>query len=160
MINYDLKRIRAIALDVDGVLSRQTITMDADGLPLRTVNIKDGYALQLAVKEGFHACIITGGSAQATRVRYEGLGIQDIFLGCAVKLLAYEEFKSKYSLHDYEVMSICGLPCCPSDAAPEIRKLSLYVSHLPGGEGCVRDVVEQVLRANGKWMRDKKAFGW
>ena len=172
MINYDLKRIRAIALDVDGVLSRQTITMDADGLPLRTVNIKDGYALQLAVKEGFHVCIITGGSAHATRVRYEGLGIQDIFLGCAVKLLADEEFKSKYSLHDdevlymgddipdYEVMSICGLPCCPSDAAPEIRKLSLYVSHLPGGEGCVRDVVEQVLRANGKWMCDKKAFGW
>lgn len=172
MINYDLKRIRAIAFDVDGVLSRQTITMDADGLPLRTVNIKDGYALQLAVKEGFHACIITGGSAHATRVRYEGLGIQDIFLGCAVKLLAYEEFKSKYSLHDdevlymgddipdYEVMSICGLPCCPSDAAPEIRKLSLYVSHLAGGDGCVRDVVEQVLRANGKWMCDKKAFGW
>ena len=172
MINYDLRKIRAIVLDVDGVLSRQTITMDADGLPLRTVNIKDGYALQLAVKEGFHACIITGGSAHATRVRYEGLGIQDIFLGCAVKLQAYEEFMRKYSLHDdevlymgddipdYEVMSICGLPCCPSDAAPEIRKLSLYVSHLPGGEGCVRDVVEQVLRANGKWMRDKKAFGW
>ena len=172
MINYDLKRIRAIALDVDGVLSRQTITMDADGLPLRTVNIKDGYALQLAVKEGFHVCIITGGSAHATRVRYEGLGIQDIFLGCAVKLLAYEEFKSKYSLHDdevlymgddipdYEVMKRCGCPCAPSDAAPEIKQLALYVSHLKGGYGCARDVIEQVLRAKGKWLADAKAFGW
>ena len=172
MINYDLKRIRAIALDVDGVLSRQTITMDADGLPLRTVNIKDGYALQLAVKEGFHVCIITGGSAHATRVRYEGLGIQDIFLGCAVKLLAYEEFKSKYSLHDdevlymgddipdYEVMKRVGCPCCPADACPEIRDISLYVSHRNGGYGCGRDVVEQVLMAQGKWMSDKTAFGW
>ena len=172
MINYDLKRIRAIALDVDGVLSRQTITMDADGLPLRTVNIKDGYALQLAVKEGFHACIITGGSAHATRVRYEGLGIQDIFLGCAVKLLAYEDFKSKYSLHDYEVlymgddipdyevMKRVGCPCCPADACPEIRDISLYVSHRNGGYGCGRDVVEQVLMAQGKWMSDKTAFGW
>lgn len=172
MINYDLKKIKAIVFDVDGVLSASTITLHPNGEPMRTVNIKDGYAIQLAMKQGLRIAILTGGKTESVRQRYANLGVEDIYMACAVKLRPYEEFLANYcysdeevmymgdDIPDYEVMSICGLPCCPSDAAPEIRKLSLYVSHLAGGDGCVRDVVEQVLRANGKWMCDKKAFGW
>ena len=172
MIDYDLKKIRAVVFDVDGVLSAETITLSAEGEPLRTVNIKDGYAIQLACKRGLRVAVITGGNTAAVRKRYEGLGVEDIFMGCAVKIKTYHEFLEKYGLQneevmyvgddipDYEVMRACGCPCCPADAAPEIRHASLYVSHLRGGYGCGRDVTEQVLRAQGKWMTDAKAFGW
>ncbi len=172
MINYDLTRIRALAFDVDGVLSAETIPLGMDGTPCRTVNIKDGYALQLAVKTGLHIAVITGGNVKAVGKRYRGLGIEDICLGAAVKMEAYESFLEKYGLHDeevlymgddipdYEVMKRCGCSCCPADAAPEIKEVSLYISHIRGGYGCVRDVVEQVLKAQGKWMADKTAFGW
>ena len=172
MINYDLTKIRALCFDVDGVLSAETVPMDSMGNPLRTVNIKDGYALQLAVKMGLHLAIITGARVESVRHRYEGLGIPDVHIACSVKLHTYEAFKQKYGLSDeevlymgddipdYEVMQRCGCPCCPADAAPEIRQSSIYISHLRGGYGCGRDVVEQVLRAQGKWMADEKAFGW
>lgn len=172
MINYDLKKIRAIVFDVDGVLSAETITLSAEGEPLRTVNIKDGYALQLAVKRGLHVAIITGGNTEAVRKRYEGLGVQDIMMGCKVKTVAYDALKAKYGLKDdevlymgddipdYEVMQLVGCPCCPADACAEIRGISVYVSHRNGGYGCGRDVVEQVLMAQDKWMSDKVAFGW
>lgn len=172
MINYDLRKIKALLFDVDGVLSAETITMDAQGTPLRTVNIKDGYALQLAVKCGLHVGIITGASVQAIKVRFEGLGIQEVHLGCANKVAVYEDLLVRLGIRheevlymgddipDYPVMRLCGCPCCPADAASEIREASVYVSHLRGGYGCGRDVVEQVLRAQGKWMQDQKAFGW
>lgn len=172
MIPYDLKKIKAVAFDVDGVLSRQTIVLHPSGEPMRTVNIKDGYALQLAIKMGLHVAIITGGTSQAVRRRYEGLGIPDVYLGCAVKIHTYEAFLEKYGLTDeevlymgddipdYEILTRCGCPCCPADAAPEIRSVSCYISHLAGGEGCGRDVLEQVLRAQGKWMNSDHAFGW
>ena len=172
MINYDLRKIKALLFDVDGVLSAETITMDAQGTPLRTVNIKDGYALQLAVKCGLHVGIITGASVQAIKVRFEGLGIQEVHLGCANKVAVYEDLLLRLGIRheevlymgddipDYPVMRLCGCPCCPADAAPEIREASVYVSHLRGGYGCGRDVVEQVLRAQGKWMQDQRAFGW
>ena len=172
MINYDLRKIKALLFDVDGVLSAETITMDAQGTPLRTVNIKDGYALQLAVKCGLHVGIITGASVQAIKVRFEGLGIQEVHLGCANKVAVYEDLLVRLGIRheevlymgddipDYPVMRLCGCPCCPAAAAPEIREASVYVSHLRGGYGCGRDVVEQVLRAQGKWMQDQKAFGW
>ena len=172
MINYDLRKIKALLFDVDGVLSAETITMDAQGTPLRTVNIKDGYALQLAVKCGLHVGIITGASVQAIKVRFEGLGIQEVHLGCANKVAVYEDLLVRLGIRheevlymgddipDYPVMRLCGCACCPADAAPEIREASVYVSHLRGGYGCGRDVVEQVLRAQGKWMQDQKAFGW
>ena len=172
MINYDLRKIKALLFDVDGVLSAETITMDAQGTPLRTVNIKDGYALQLAVKCGLHVGIITGASVQAIKVRFEGLGIQEVHLGCANKVAVYEDLLVRLGIRheevlymgddipDYPVMRLCGCPCCPADAAPEIREASVYVSHLRGGYGCGRDVVEQGLRAQGKWMQDQKAFGW
>lgn len=172
MINYDLTKIRALVFDVDGVLSLATINMDTDGQPMRTLNIKDGYALQLAVKMGLKVAIITGGKTEAVRKRYEGLGLGDVHLGASVKINVYEAFKQKYALTDeevlymgddipdYEVMQACGCPCCPADAAPEIKQISTYISHRNGGEGCGRDVVEQVLKAQGKWMADKVAFGW
>lgn len=172
MIDYDLKKIKALFFDVDGVLSAETIGMDANGDPMRTVNIKDGYALQLAVKAGLHIAIITGGKTEAIRKRYEGLGIKDIFLGTAVKTKEYQLLLDKYQLSpeevlymgddipDYEVLRLVGLPCCPADAAPEIKQICKYISHRNGGYGCGRDVVEQVLKAHGKWMSHSEAFGW
>ena len=172
MINYDLTQIKAILFDVDGVLSAETITMNDDGQPMRTMNIKDGYAIQLAVKRGLHIAIMTGGTTASIRHRYEGLGVQDIYLRCAVKLLVYEEYMKKYGLHDhevifvgddipdYEVMTHCGCPCCPADACVEIKSVSRYISQRNGGYGVGRDIIEQVLKAQGKWMGDKTAFGW
>lgn len=172
MINYDLKKIRALLFDVDGVLSAETVSQGSDGEPMRTVNIKDGYALRLAQMSGLHVAIITGARPEAIRRRYELLGIEDVFLACSVKIETYEQLKAKYGftddeviymgddIPDYEVMKAVGLPCCPADAAPEIRDISLYVSHLCGGYGCVRDVVEQVLKAQGKWMANADAFSW
>ena len=172
MINYDLQRIRAIVFDVDGVLSASTITLSADGEPLRTVNIKDGYAIQLAQKMGLRICIITGGDTKAVRKRYEGLGVEDIYMKAGVKLLAYEDFKTRYGLADdevmfvgddipdYEVMLRCGCACCPVDACADIKSVSSYVTTCAGGMGCGREVIEQTLRAKGLWMKDAKAFGW
>lgn len=172
MINYDLSKIKTVVFDVDGVLSRQTITLSSTGEPLRTVNIKDGYAIQLAQKVGLHIAILTGGNTEAIRKRYAGLGVEDIFMGCAVKVKTYEEFLQKYGIKheeviyvgddipDYEVMRLCGCPCCPADACSDIKDISLYISNRNGGDGVGRDVVEQVLRAQGKWLSDAKAFGW
>ncbi|MCD8318108.1 MAG: HAD-IIIA family hydrolase [Paraprevotella sp.] len=172
MINYDLKKIKALVFDVDGVLSAETILLHPDGEPMRSVNIKDGYALQLAVKTGLHVAVITGGNTEAVRRRYEGLGLTDVYMGCAVKITSYEAFLKRYGLTDeevlymgddipdYEVMRRCGCPCSPADAAPEIKGLSLYISHLKGGFGCGRDVIEQVLKTQGKWLKDEQAFGW
>ncbi len=172
MINYDLSKIRAIIFDVDGVLSSETITLAADGLPLRTVNIKDGYALQLAIKLGLRVAIMTGANVNAIRVRYEGLGLTDIYLGCAVKIKTYESFLQQYGLKDEEVMYMgddipdleimrrVGCPVCPKDACTEVREVSLYVSSRIGGHGCARDVIEQTLRAQGLWQMNATAFGW
>ena len=172
MINYDLSKIKAIIFDIDGVLSAETITLAPDGLPMRTVNIKDGYAIQLAVKHGLRIAIMTGAKVESIRVRYEGLGVEDIYVGCSVKVRTYEAFLEKYGLKeeevmymgddipDLEVMRRVGCPVCPKDAAWEIQEASVYVSHQKGGYGCGRDVIEQVLRAHGKWVMDEKAFGW
>ncbi len=172
MINYDLKKIRAIIFDIDGVLSADTILLHPDGEPMRTVNFKDGYAIQLAQKSGLHVAILTGGNTSSIRKRYEHLGIGDIYMNCCIKLHAYDEFLQKYGLGDeevlymgdditdYEVMQRCGCPCCPADASSDIKSISLYVSDKSGGRGCGRDVVEQVLRAQGKWLGCSEAFGW
>ena len=165
MINYDLTKIRAVIFDVDGVLSQDTVPLYVSGEPMRTVNIKDGYAIQLACKSGLLVVIMTGGTTESVRLRYERLG-------CSVKIKCYDELLDKYGLADdevmymgddvpdYEVMSRCGCPCCPADASPDIKAVSLYVSHVPGGCGCGRDVIEQVLRAQGKWLADESVFCW
>lgn len=172
MINYDLRKIKAIIFDVDGVLSCETIPMAQDGEPLRTANIKDGYAIQLAKKMGLRIVIMTGADTMAIINRFEELGVKDLYVGCSVKIKSYEKFKDKYLLEDedimymgddipdYEVMTRVGCPVCPKDACSEVKEISLYVSHREGGKGCARDVIEQVLRAQGKWMSDEKAFGW
>ncbi len=172
MINYDLKKIKALLFDVDGVLSRTTVPMAPTGEPLRTVNTKDGYALQLAVKCGLHVAVITGARNESLKIRYKGLGINDVYIGASVKKDCLDELICMYELEpeeilymgddipDYEVMQSVGLPVCPADAAVEIKQLAKYISPIPGGDGCVRDVVEQVLRANGKWMEEGKAFSW
>lgn len=172
MIRYDLNKIKAIIFDIDGVLSSETITLSAEGEPLRTVNIKDGYAIQLAMKLGLRIVIMTGGRTSAVKIRYEGLGVEDIYLGSAVKIETYEAFLRKYELKDEEVMYMgddipdleimrrVGCPVCPKDACPEIKEASIYVSDRIGGHGCGRDVIEQTLRAQGKWVMNAKAFGW
>lgn len=172
MINYDLNKVKAVIFDVDGVLSRQTIVLSSEGEPLRTVNIKDGYAIQLAQKKGLRIAILTGGNTLAIRKRYEGLGVEDVYMGCAVKIQTYEEFLKKYALSDeeviyvgddipdYEVMRRCGCPCCPADACSDIKDISTYISRCAGGDGVGRDVLEQVLRTQNKWLSDAQAFGW
>ncbi|MEG1563728.1 MAG: HAD-IIIA family hydrolase [Bacteroides sp.] len=170
-INYDLKKIKALVFDVDGVLSADVIPLHPSGEPMRTVNIKDGYALQLAVKKGLRIAIITGGRTEAVRLRFGGLGLTDLYLGAAVKIHDYRAFKEKYGLKDeeilymgddipdIEVMRQCGLPCCPKDAASEVKALAQYISYANGGYGCGRDVIEQVMKVQGKWMAED-AFGW
>ena len=172
MINYDLTKIKAVFFDVDGVLSRQTINLSSDGVPQRTVNIKDGYAMQHAVRCGLRLAIISGARTESTRVRYENLGLTDIILGASVKIHAYNQLCEKYGLKDeevvfmgddipdYEVMCRCGLPCCPADAATEIKAVSKYISNRAGGDGCARDVLEQILKAQNLWMHNAEAFGW
>lgn len=172
MINYDLKIIKAIVFDIDGVLSCSTISTDNEGEPQRTVNIKDGYAIQLAQKMGLRIAIMTGGKAVAIENRYRKLGVEDVYMGCSVKKKQWDDFLSKYGLDshevmyvgddipDYEIMKLCGCPCCPKDACDDIKAIAIYVSQYEGGKGCGRDVIEQVLRAQGKWLSDAKAFGW
>ena len=170
-INYDLTRIKAFVFDVDGVLSREVIPLSPDGDPMRTVNIKDGFALQLAVKKGYHVAIITGAYTEAVRVRFSRLGITHIYLKSAIKIRDYQDFLSKTGVQpeevmyagddipDYEVMQLAGLPVAPADAAPEIKQIAKYISSRKGGEGVARDVIEQTLKAQGHWM-GQEAFGW
>ena len=158
--------------DVDGVLSASTVPMDNDGQPVRTLNIKDGYAIQLAVKKGLEIGIITGGKTEQIRRRYASLGVKHIYIGSSVKIVDFEDLLQKTGatpeevlyvgddIPDYEIMQSVGLPCCPADAAPEIKAISKYVSPFEGGYGCGRDVVEQVMKAQGLWMQGATAFGW
>lgn len=170
-IPYDLKKIKAFVFDVDGVLSRDCIPLSVEGEPMRTVNIKDGYALQLAVKKGYKVAIITGGYTEAVRLRFSRLGIQDIYMKSAVKIHDFRNFVGKYRLSpdevayagddipDFEVMREAGLAVAPADAAPEIKSIAGYISPRCGGDGVARDLIEQTMKAQGVWMCDE-AFGW
>ena len=170
-INYDLTKIKGFAFDVDGVLSPETITLHPKGEPMRMVNIKDGYAIQLAVKLGFHIAIITGGHTRAVYERFKGLGVKYIYRSIKHKISTYREWRDAFNLKDeeivfmgddipdYETMKIVGLPCCPADAAPEIKSVATFISSRNGGQGCAREVIEEVLKAQGKWMKGE-AFGW
>lgn len=167
-----LHKVKAFAFDVDGVLSTEAIPLSPDGEPMRVINTKDGYALKQAVVCGFPVAIITGGNTQAVRTRFESLGIQDIYMGSCYKLDKLQHFMEKYRLKpeeilfmgddipDYETLKYVGVPTCPSDAVSEIKEICCYVSNCKGGEGCGRDVIEQVLKLNGKWMHNVEAFGW
>lgn len=170
-INYDLTKIKAFIFDVDGVLSSDCIPLDINGDPVRTVNIKDGYALQLAVKLGYHVAIITGAYTENIHLRFSRLGIEDIYLRSAVKIKDYDNFLQKTGLTDevvayagddipdIEVMQRVGLPIAPASAAPEVKQVAKYISQKNGGEGIARELIEQTLKAQERWMKDD-AFGW
>jgi 3-deoxy-D-manno-octulosonate 8-phosphate phosphatase (KDO 8-P phosphatase) len=166
-----LKEIRTLIFDIDGVLSRQTITIDQTGTPMRTVNLRDGYALQLAVKRGYRIAVISGAINEPFRERLNNLNISDVYLGVRHKLPVYREYLDKHGLTDdevlymgddipdYEVMSVAGVAACPGDADSEIKQISGYISDKNGGEGCVRDIIEQVMRLHGTWL-NHDAFSW
>lgn len=158
-----LPQISTLIFDVDGVLTNGMVTIMPDGELVRHMNIKDGYALKTAVDKGFNVCIISGGKNEGVRMRLANLGIKDIFLGAHDKIKQYNELVEKYNLDsenvlymgddipDYPVMKLVGLPCSPNDAVQEIQSIAKYISDKKGGEGCVRDVIEQILRVQGKW---------
>ncbi len=159
-----LTHITTFIFDVDGVLTDGTINVTTTGEMLRTMNIKDGFALKTAVDNGYNVCIISGGSNEGVRKRLQGLGIKDIYLGTHQKTKTLTEYMAEKSIQrenvlymgddipDLFVMQEIGLPCCPQDAVPEIKHISKYVSHKKGGKGCVRDVIEQVMKVQGKWI--------
>jgi 3-deoxy-D-manno-octulosonate 8-phosphate phosphatase (KDO 8-P phosphatase) len=173
MTNFkeDLARVKAFVFDIDGVLSLQTINLNSFGVPNRTVNLRDGYAVQLAVKKGYLVAVISGCNSKEYLKRLKQLGVKDVYLNSRSKLDHFNAFLKKYDLKksdvlfmgddipDFEVMKVAGVPVCPSDADSEIKQVASYVSDKKGGEGCVRDVVEQVLRLHNKWM-DTEGFTW
>ncbi len=164
-----MNNITTFIFDVDGVLTDGTIMVTTNGEMYRNMSIKDGYALKSAVVAGYNVCIISGGSNEGVRKRLEGLGITDIYLGAHQKMLQFEEYCIKKNINpdqvlfmgddipDYPVMQEVGLAACPQDAAPEIKDISEYISPIKGGKGCARDVIEQVMRVQGKWMTQFEA---
>ena len=158
-----LEHITTFIFDVDGVLTSGNVIITTSGELLRTMNTKDGFALKTATQAGFNVCIISGGSNDGIRKRLEGLSIKDIFLGAHNKIDQFNTYikgnniDAKNVLYmgddipDIPVMKLVGLPTSPQDAVPEVKATSKYVSHKKGGEGCARDVIEQVLKIQGKW---------
>ena len=166
-----LSEIKAFIFDIDGVLSLQTINLNVSGVPARTVNLRDGYALQLAVRKGYRVAVISGSSSKDYLKRLKLFGICDIYLKSSDKTVSYEAFVKKYNLKseevlymgddipDFEVMKRCGIAVCPADADSEIKQISAYISDKRGGEGCARDIIEQVLRLHNDWL-NSDAFTW
>ena len=162
----DFKKIKAFVLDVDGVLTDGSLLLLDDGQMARRMNIKDGYALQLAIKKGYHILVISGGSSDAVKLRLQKLGVVEVNMGVSDKKQVLLQYVSKYALNwddvlymgddipDIIPMQLAGLPCCPADAVPEIRNISSYISAVNGGYGCVRDVIEKVLKLNDHWDLD------
>ncbi|MCP4551715.1 MAG: HAD-IIIA family hydrolase [Bacteroidetes bacterium] len=173
MVNYKelLADINTFIFDYDGVFTNGTVILMNTGEPLRTANVKDGYALQLAVKKGYRIVIISGGRSESVISRFKALNIKDVFLGVDNKIERYRNYLAEHNMEskntlymgddipDYEVMKEVGVATCPADAAEEIKSISHYISLFSGGEGCVRDVIEQVLKVQGKWMNDD-AYQW
>jgi 3-deoxy-D-manno-octulosonate 8-phosphate phosphatase (KDO 8-P phosphatase) len=166
-----LMNVSTFIFDYDGVLSDGTILTLSDGQAYRTTHVKDGYALQLAIKKGYRVAILSGAEADNMMIRLRALNIKDVFLGVENKLRKFNQYLKENSIDpsevlfmgddipDYEVMIHAGVPACPSDAAQEIQRISKYISHQPGGKGCVRDVIEQVMKIQGKWMNND-GFSW
>lgn len=174
MKNYkeQLKNITTFIFDYDGVMTSGDVLVDANGVPLRSTNVKDGFALQLAARLGYNIAIITGGYSVSIEKRMEMLGIKDVFVRSASKVEVLKKYMETKNLKpeeiiymgddlpDYPVMKMVGLPVCPADAVPEVKDISLYISHCGGGKGAVRDIIEQVLKAQDKWMKDFTFYVW
>ena len=168
----DLTNVRGIVFDVDGVLSPSTIPMDSEGLPVRLMNVKDGYAIQLAVKKGLKLAIISGGRSKAVALRYRSLGIDDVFMGASFKLPVLEQWMEQTGLDasqvvfvgddipDLHAMAVVAVAVAPADAAWQVKEAASYISPCAGGHGVARDIIERVLTAQGMWMDDEHAFGW
>jgi 3-deoxy-D-manno-octulosonate 8-phosphate phosphatase (KDO 8-P phosphatase) len=167
-----LPKITTLIFDVDGVLTDGTVTLMPNGDQLRSLNSKDGFAFQLAIRKGLRICIITGGNSENVKIALSRMGITDVYLKVANKIDTYDDIKVMYDLKDdeimymgddlpdYEVMKNAGIPACPNNAAREIRDISKYVSDKDGGRGCARDIVEKVLRAQEKWMTSPSDLTW
>jgi 3-deoxy-D-manno-octulosonate 8-phosphate phosphatase (KDO 8-P phosphatase) len=160
------KSIKTFVFDVDGVLTDGSLLILNDGQQARVMNIKDGYALQLAIKKGYRIAVISGGTSEAVKVRLDKLGVKDCFLNVGNKRARLLEYAAQHQLNPDEIlfmgddipdlipMQLTGLPCCPADAVAEIKQISLYISPVDGGKGCARDVIEKVLKLNGHWDLD------
>ncbi len=158
--------IHTFIFDVDGVFTNSDILILEDGNLLRKMSVRDGYAVKRAIKAGYRICVITGGTSSGVISRLQGLGITDIYVGISDKLDTFEEFVTTYDIDtdgilymgddipDYEAMRRVGLPCCPQDSANEIIEICQYISPKNGGDGCVRDVIEKVLKLHGKWLEE------
>lgn len=164
MFLQKLKEITTFIFDVDGVLTNGDILASESGEFLRTFNIKDGYALQLAVKRGYHVCIISGGKGTAMEKRFAGLGITSVFLGVSDKVQVFHDYLRNFGINatevlymgddvpDLKVMKLVGLPTCPADAIPDIKAISHYISPYTGGKTAVRDIIEKTMRVQEKWF--------
>ena len=173
MKNYKelLKNITTLIFDYDGVLTDGRVLTTDQGDQLRTGYVRDGYAIQLAIKKGLNVAVISGGTSESIVRRCETIRLNDVFIGVFHKTATFNRYlESKNAMPrevmymgddipDIPVMKLSGLPTCPADAAEEVKQISLYVSSMGGGQGCVRDIIEQVLKAQGKWM-DQDAFEW
>lgn len=158
-----LNKINTFIFDVDGVFTDGSLLIDNEGNLLRTMNVKDGYAVKIALTKGYNVCIITGGNNEAVKIRLNNLGVEDIYMNFHDKVSAFEDYTSKKGiipeqtlymgddLPDIPVMTRIGLPTCPQDAVAEVKAISKYISHIKGGKGCVRDVIEQVLKVQDNW---------
>ena len=163
MILEDFKQIKHFIFDIDGVLTDGSLLLLSDGQYLRTMNIKDGYALQLAIKKGYSITIISGATGDVLKSRFAGLGITDVYLGISQKLALLQKISSEKNIDtvcclymgddmpDVDVMQTVFLPTCPADACDEVKEISKYISSKNGGKGCVRDVIEKVLKLNNDW---------
>lgn len=172
MFPYDLTTLRGFVFDVDGVLSPNMVPIDADGNPARMANVKDGYALQLAVKHGYKIAIITGADTEAVLRRYRLLGINDIYLKAGEKLPKLEQWLKDNDLTPEQVaycgddvpdllcMRHVGLSIAPADASPDAKDAATYISQIPGGHGIARELIEQTMRAQGHWLHVDTAYGW
>ena len=166
-----LSKVTTFVFDYDGVMTDGTVFSDHNGYPWRATNVKDGYALQLAVKLGYKVAVISGAICPSMEVRMNSLGVSDVFTGATNKLLKLEEYMNRKGLYpeeivfmgddipDLQVMKGVGVPACPADAAPEVKEISKFISERPGGKGAVRDVIEQTLKVQGKWMTEE-AYSW
>jgi 3-deoxy-D-manno-octulosonate 8-phosphate phosphatase (KDO 8-P phosphatase) len=160
------KHITTFVFDVDGVLTDGSLFVLPEGVMARRMNIKDGYALQLAVKRGYHVVIISGGNSAEVKERLSKLGIKEVWMQVENKSAILQQFMKQHQLSkekvlymgddipDLQVMQLAGLPCCPADAVQEIKEISVYISHVKGGDGCGRDVIEKVMKLRGDWGED------
>ncbi len=168
MILSKFKNISCLVLDVDGVLTDGRLLVTESGEFLRSFNVKDGYAIKLAVKKGLQLWVISGGTSEGVRIRMEGLGISEVHLGISDKLSLLQKLAADYNtpngkilfvgddIPDMHAMQWVGLSACPADAVEEIKQISDFVSPYKGGEGMIRDLLEKILKLQGRWAEDQK----